>query len=65
MKLEIPDKLLRDQDPSYESKLFFVIPWNKEITNNTDNPESIGLTEKLNSGVKLYLTAYISLIGKE
>ena len=59
----IPLKILTDQDPSFESKLF------KELCNSLGikklgtsgyNPRSNGLTEQSNLTTKSYLTAFVT-----
>ena len=50
----IPLKILTDEDPSFESKLF------KELRTSGYNPRSNGLTERSNLTTKNYLTAFVT-----
>ena len=58
----IPGKLLSDQDPAYESKLFSelmkILEVNKLRTSGY-RPQTNGLTEQSNSTIKNYLTIFM------
>ena len=59
----IPLKILTDQDPSFESKLFQELSsWLgiKKLRTSGYNPRSNGLTEQSNLTTKNYLTAFVT-----
>ena len=63
MDFGIPGKLLSDQDPAYESKLFqelMRILEIKKLRTSGYRPQTNGLTEQSNSTVKKYLTIYLT-----
>ena len=62
MDFGIPGKLLSDQDPAFESKLFdelMKLHEIRKVRTSGYRPQTNGLTEQSNSTVKRYLTSYI------
>ena len=62
LQFGIPDKLLSDQDPSYESNLFQCLMNNlgiKKLRTSGYRPNTNGLTEQSNTTIKNYLTAFL------
>ena len=62
MDFGIPWKLLSDQDPAYESRLFKELMRILEITKLRTSgyrPQTNGLTEQSNSTIKKYLTIFL------
>ena len=63
MRFGIPDQLLSDQDPAYESHLFQELMRGlgvKKLRTTSYNPRSNGLTEQANATVKSYLTSVLT-----
>ena len=68
MDFGIPGKLLSDQDPAFESKLFdelMKLLEIKKVRTSGYRPQTNGLTEQSNSTVKKYLTSYLTSGRKE
>ena len=63
MHFGIPDQLLSDQDPAYESPLFQELMRGlgvKKVRTTSYNPRSNGLTEQANATIKSYLTSVLT-----